>query len=119
MLLLAGCSSSGSALLSSGDQHDRNVGKTTHAIVYNLSGTAQGADVTYVTPDGNTEERSDVALPMDGLDYEIDPGGFLYLSAQNTGPSGTLTCTITEDGIEVARQTTSRGYSTVTCQASA
>lgn len=117
-LLLAGCSSSGEALLSVGG-HDRNVAKTTHHIVYTLSGTARAADVTFVTPDGSTDQRDHVAVPMGGIGYEIDPGGFLYISAQNTGRSGSLTCTITEDGVEVARHTSVGGYSTVTCQASA
>jgi hypothetical protein len=88
--------------------------------VYQLGGTASSADITYSTSDGGTGQQEGVDVPIkrkdggSGLEFTMTDGGFMYISAQNKG-DGTLTCTITEDGIVVSNNFASGEFAIATC----
>lgn len=102
-----------------------NSGKT-HTVVYKVEGTASSTDVTYSTPGGGTAQQNDLDVPITrksdghpGITFTFHDGEFLYMSAQNGGESGNITCVIEEDGVELARNTSSGAYAIVTCNGSA
>lgn len=89
-------------------------GQTTHAVRYQVSGVSK-ASLTYSNQGGDTEQASDATLPW-SYDFTAESGAFLYISAQNSGASGSITCTIYVDGQDVKHSTSTGGYSI--CQAS-
>ena len=114
--LLAGCTSSGGVSFGGGD--------TSVPVVFTLTGTASGADITYSVGDGGSEQQQNVAVPLvnragePGLHFTASQGDFLYFSAQNNG-GGSLTCTITADGSVVATHTSRGRFSVVQCDGNA
>lgn len=82
-------------------------------VVYDVSGSATSADITYTGSGGSTEQQNGVDVPLvttngaRGLRVTMAPGDFVYLSAQNRGP-GTITCTI-RAGATTVDTATSRG----------
>lgn len=100
------------------------VAPTTHAIVYLLTGTATGADITISTGGGGQSQQQGVDVPLTsttgtpGIRFTANSGDFLYISAQNTG-GGDLTCSITEDGTVVSTNTSSGEFAIATCQGTA
>ena len=82
-------------------------------VVYELSGTARSADITYTGTGGSTEQQTGIDVPLvttsgeRGLRVSMAPGDFAYLSAQNRG-DGTITCTI-RAGATTVDTATSRG----------
>lgn len=97
---------------------------TTHSVTYRVTGTAASVDVTMATADGGTRQQSDVAVPMrtgtgaDGINQTMRPGAQLYISAQNNGETGTVTCSIIVDGVKVSEVTSSGAYVIATCTGS-
>jgi hypothetical protein len=71
-----------------------------------VSGTASTVSVTYATAGGDTAQQNGVRVPWS---HFVGGGSdFLYISAQNQGETGTVTCTIRNNGTAV-KQTTSTG----------
>lgn len=73
----------------------------TVGVVYKLEGSATGADLTYTDSSGNIQQQNGVAVPLvrsesreEGLVVRASSGDFVQFSAQNSGDSGDLTCTI-------------------------
>ncbi|MDR1417263.1 MAG: hypothetical protein LBJ57_07605 [Prevotellaceae bacterium] len=63
-------------------------------IKYEITGSARRVDVTMEWSDGSTRQYSNVSVPAT---YEFKSwgyDGFVYLSAQNDGVSGSVTCNI-------------------------
>ena len=58
-------------------------------VVYKISGTAPSVNITLSNSTGGTEQYSDVILPK-VYSYSTFSDNFLYISAQNTGSSGTV-----------------------------
>ncbi|MDF5758784.1 hypothetical protein [Spongiactinospora sp. TRM90649] len=83
-------------------------------VVYAVTGTADSAGVTVATSTG-TEQASGRAVPM-RYEVEMTPGDFVYLSAQNEGVSGTITCEISVGGVVISRNTSAGGYTIASCQ---
>ena len=109
----------GVAFVAWGILYSPSTSSSTHAVVYELGGTAKGADITITTADGGTSQQQGVAVPLttagtNGYTLTVQSGAFLYISAQNVG-SGTITCTIVEDGVEVSSNTSSGAYAIATC----
>lgn len=95
---------------------------SSHTVTYKVEGTASSADLTMSTANGGTSQASDKAVPLrnattgvEGISFSATRGAFLYISAQNGGESGTITCIIEVDGVEVVRNTSSGGYTIATC----
>lgn len=101
------------------------VGPLWDTVTYDVTGSASGANLTYSTSSG-TEQQSNLVVPlMSGgrrSPIRIGPvpsGTFLYLSAQNTGVSGSVTCSI-RVGSDLIASNSARGEGAIaTCQGSA
>ena len=50
------------------------------------------------------------------MTHEFGPGEFVYISAQNEGEYGSVTCRITVDGVVVSENTSSGAYGIATCE---
>ena len=96
---------------------------TTRTVTLEVTGTALSVDITLQV--GKTQsQQSKVTVPMrtkDGslLTFSAQPGDFLYISAQNQGDTGTVTCSIKEEGVEVSTNTSSGAYVIASCDGSA
>lgn len=86
---------------------------TTYRVEYQVQGTARGASLTYQNAGGSSEQR-DVAVPWD-MDFVATPGQFLYVSAQNKGETGTITCNILLNGVVVKTSTSQGAYKIASC----
>lgn len=93
----------------------------TNVVHYEVEGTAKGANLTFQTPSG-TSQLNGKAVPLAnkntgvrGIRYDMPAGSFVYLSAQNTGSSGTITCRITVNGVVVAENSSSGSYAIASC----
>ena len=86
-----------------------------------VSGTAKSADVTYRTQGGT--QQATVTLPLrstsgtEGIVFtEESAPDLLYISAQNTGAAGDVTCRILVNSEIVAISTSSIDYGIATCE---
>ncbi|MBW8010875.1 MAG: hypothetical protein FVQ83_06495 [Chloroflexi bacterium] len=86
---------------------------STHTVVYEIEGTANRVSLTYENETGGTEQR-DSNVPFKKT-YIMEGGDFAYISAQNLGEFGTVTCKITVDGEDWKESTSSGAYVIATC----
>lgn len=100
---------------------------TPREVVYEVEGSASSVSITIETPTG-TSQQEGVGLPLapegggvgeHGLSANFQRGDFVYISAQNDGETGTVTCRITVDGRVVSENTADGAYSIATCKGSA
>lgn len=84
-------------------------------VTYTVTGSASSVMVTMQTPSGQTQQVG----ALTSYSYSFDPGNFLYISAQNQDASGTVTCTISEDGAVISTNTSDGGYTIASCQGTA
>jgi hypothetical protein len=91
-------------------------------VSYHVYGTAKGASITYSTGSGDSAQQECVGVPLkrtsdggDGLVVTMDHGGFAYLSAQNCGQEGSVTCEIRVDHEVVDRNTSYGAHTIATC----
>jgi len=83
-------------------------------VQYKITGSATSASLTWENEQGGTEQ-GDYRLPYTQSSMKMDRGDFAYLSAQNQGRAGTVTCNIYVND-DLWRTSTSSGeYSIVTC----
>lgn len=91
-------------------------------MVYEVTGDASSANVTLASPTGS--QQAEVDLPMknkagsEGLQFQFPAGASLYVSAQNKGASGSVTCRIKVNGVVVSENQAVGGYQIVTCHGS-
>lgn len=92
-------------------------------VVYEVEGTADSVSITIQTPSGSSQ-AANRAVPLTSAagapGIEIDgftAGDFVYLSAQNEGEYGTVTCRIRVDGDVVSEVTSTGAYTIATCDA--
>lgn len=93
-------------------------------VVYQLTGTAKGASITYVDSSGNIQQQTSISVPMTGegggppgMTIRAEAGAFVSISAQNLGDSGTLDCSISADGAVVNTGHASGPYAIASCSA--
>lgn len=92
----------------------------TYEVTYEVEGSAPSVNITMNTPTG-TSQQQDVRVPItnrsgtEGLKVTMRSGSFAYISAQNTGSAGVLTCHILLNGVDVVDNTSSGAYAIVTC----
>ena len=67
-------------------------------VEYKISGTATSVSITLSNSTGGTEQYSDVILPK-VYSYSNFSSNFLYISAQNNGPSGTVNVECYYEGV--------------------
>ena len=84
-------------------------------VTYKIGGSARTGDITYSTPSGQ-EQAGDERLPWRRT-FTARKGEVLYVSAQNAGAAGTVTCEISINGKTVKRARSSGAYAVVTCDA--
>ena len=92
-------------------------------VTFEVTGTALYVNITLRAGKTKTQQ-SDVVVPMKSklgnpLTYSAYPGDFLYISAQNQGEYGSVTCTIKVDGVTLISNTSSGAYVIATCDGSA
>lgn len=132
LLAVSACSSNSTSNTSSG----ANALPTTVKVVYEVVGTATGADITIETGSGTSQQSISVPLTSKssgstGLTFTMKRGAFVYISAQNKGKMrkganvadkdfyGSLTCRITADGTVISENTTTSQYGIASCKGSA
>ena len=94
-------------------------------VTYKLSGSATGADITYTDGAGQGPHKaSDRAVPLTrtsdgfpGMQFAATHGAHVSFSAQNTGPTGSLTCSIEFNGTVLDTESASGDHAVVTCSA--
>jgi hypothetical protein len=98
---------------------------STRTVLYEVEGTATSVDITFETPSG-TSQGSNKKVPLAnrdsgkrGISVTMDRGDFVYISAQNQGKTGTVTCKISVDGVLVSKVTSSGAYAIASCDGTA
>jgi hypothetical protein len=81
---------------------------------YEVSGSASQASMTYRTGTGSSQVTA--RLPWRKRLTDLSPGAFLYVSAQNQGDGGSVSCKIYVNGRVVSDNTSSGAYAVVTCE---
>jgi hypothetical protein len=100
LLLVAGCQAIG-------------LGGGSHQVKYEVTGTATIVDVTYQNENGDASQLSKRLVPW-STTVTVGSGGFAYVSAQNAGESGDVTCTIYVDGTQKESNTSSGAFTICT-----
>ncbi len=95
------------------------VGDTTlsagHEVTYRLGGTAETVGITYSNVQGGTEQRDAVRTNWTHAMTGVERGQFVYISAQNNGRSGSVSCQIVVDEVVFRESTSSGAYAIATC----
>jgi len=91
---------------------------TSFSVTYEVSGSASKVDLTYNNAQNGTEQLGDKSIPW-SKKYTMEFGDFMYISAQNQGETGSVTCKIKVDGVVVKQSTSSGAYVIATCSGSA
>jgi hypothetical protein len=86
-------------------------------VVYKVGGTASRASLTIENESGGTEQFT-VSIPWT-KSFQVSPGSFVYVSAQNEGDHGSVTCTITSNGVIVQSANSTGAYVIAGCSGSA
>lgn len=124
LLVLVGCAGTSSRGLpaKTPTPHATPTPPPPHKVRYLLTGSAESADITIQTPTGTSQQQG-VDLPLhtdDGnrglIFYGFGYGDFVYISAQNTGDYGSLTCQIEVDGTVISQNQASGAYAIASCQ---
>lgn len=74
---------------------------------YEVTGSAGTVNITYENLNGGISQVSGRQLPW-SVTLTADPGDYVFLSAVNTGETGSVTVTIFDDG-DVFKRATSEG----------
>jgi hypothetical protein len=85
----------------------------TFKVTYRVSGSAGSVALTYRNAMGGTEQ-SRVRVPWEQT-FDAQGGTFLYLSVQNAGVDGSVTCEIALDGEVRTRSTSTGAYVIAEC----
>lgn len=124
--LVAGCSSPNMAPAPSKTTATYAAIKATVTVTYEVDGEAYGAvaptaSLTMASTTGTRQVKADLPLMnrAGGVGVEADmlPGAFAYVSAQAGEGTRSVTCRIRVDGVIVAENESSGQYSIVTCKA--
>lgn len=85
-----------------------------HGVIYRIGGTARSVDLTYTNAGGGTEQQNDKSVPWNNS-FAAHGGQFLYVSAQNQGENGDVTCEIVLNGVVVKSSKSSGAYAIASC----
>lgn len=94
-------------------QHTR----TTHHVVYSVTGSARTSGLIDYVVAGGQQQVNGTALPWTFAQDVVArrSGASVFVSAQNAGASGSISCEIDMDGKTVASNTSSGAYAVVSC----
>jgi len=121
LILVGWITSRGDGDSSSGGSSSSGGGSTMVSVLYEVEGTAESTTITAEMPTG-TSQGTGKSVPLTttsgtrGLRNTFPRGAFVYISAQNEGATGDITCRITVDGVVISENTASGGYAIATCQ---
>ena len=87
-------------------------------VKYEITGSASHVSVTMEWSDGNTRQYANVAVPATYEFRSWGYDGFVYLSAQNNGASGSVTCNIYHRDKLFKTATSYGGYTIATASGS-
>lgn len=96
---------------------------TLHEVTYRTEGTAATTTVVFQSPTGTKRETGDVIPLTTAADNSIGrhftmSTGSLSLSITNEAGTGSVTCVIEVDGVELDRRTSTEAFGTASCHAS-
>lgn len=85
---------------------------TSYSIVYSVSGTGAcvNASLTYENSSGGTSQISAAQLPWTSSFTVTDTHQFLYISAQNNFSTGSITTSISINGVVKSTSTSTGAY---------
>lgn len=86
-------------------------------VKYSVGGSTDSAFVTYKNQSGNTQQQ-EVNLPWSRT-FTMQPGDFVYISAQNQESGGSISCSITADGRVIENASSVGGYVIAECSGTA
>jgi len=89
---------------------------TTYHVRYEIVGTAKEASLTWNNSQGGTEQ-GDYIIPYKQT-FTFSRGDFAYISAQNLGKTGNITCQIWVNDVKWKESTSTGAYSIATCSGS-
>ena len=92
-------------------------GEFTHRVTYRVTGTAGEASITYRNEKGGTQQSLG-RIPWE-LTFDARAANFLYVSAQNRGASGSVSCDILVDGMSRTTATSTGAYVVAECSEAA
>lgn len=84
-------------------------------VTYESGGSASRGAMTMITPSGTSQVTRTV--PHSSTHSGFRSGDFLYVSVQNQGDSGSISCAISAGGRVLASNRSSGAYAIVTCEA--
>ena len=91
--------------------------ETTQSVKYEVTGTATTVSITLSNSTEDTEQIASAKLPW-SRPFTGKKGGFLYVSAQNQGSTGSVTARIIVNGSEFKTATSNGAYVIATASGS-
>ena len=93
-----------------------------HTVVYSVTGTGQATDITYATIQEGAGQNGEAQVTNVNLPWSktITASGLFtafHVSATVGAGGGTVTCKITEDGLELATNTATGAFASADCNA--
>ncbi len=93
-----------------------------HTVVYSVTGTGQASDITYATVQEGAGQSGEAQVTNANLPWSktITASGLFTafdVSASAGADGGTVTCTITEDGNQLATNTATGAFASADCSA--
>lgn len=85
----------------------------THAVTYEVTGSATAIDVTYENENGDVSQEGPMVVPWRRT-VNVEDGAYVYISAQNQDETGAVTCRVLVDGVEKEANTSSGAYTICT-----
>jgi hypothetical protein len=119
LLILLICLFFGAALLNPGSKSSSTLSLPSSSerdVTYEITGSAQSVSVTLSNGDDGTEQ-GEYNLPFRKT-FKKKPYPFAYISAQNRGETGTVTCTIFVNGQKFKTATSSGAFTIADCNGS-
>lgn len=89
---------------------------TTYKVMYEITGSAGSVSITLSNAQGGTEQ-GDYSLPF-RVTISMHKGDFVYISAQNNGETGSVTCKIWVNGVVWKESTSAGAYVIADCSGS-
>jgi hypothetical protein len=119
VVLFGGCT----AILAGGTAAVDHAAHIQHTVIYSVTGSGQANDITYATVQEGNGQNGEAQVTNVNLPWTktITASGLLTVfdvSATVGQNGGTVTCTITEDGKQIATNTASGAFASADCNSS-
>lgn len=98
-------------------------GNSVHTVRYQVEGFSYGADITYMTPTG-ISQQSGLKVPLTskstgnhGIEFTFIGSQFVSISAQSNGEGADMRCEIYVDNVLVSSNVAKGSYAVASCDA--